>query len=250
MVALCSLSGAPTRACEGFTHWFIWGGVDFPPAAEVAVMEVPLSSRDGPIAVSGVLRYENGHRGSERGKDLPLRRVEVEAGGIFVRIEDASRSSIAGSRELAAERGTLLVASISGLFGAGDLAPIQHRYYYFRPGDPVELELPFDIFVTPVSDPGGGRFSVKLGDLEVVEPRIRHDPDEGWQPYFCGDRRVRVDVVMVHWRKDTRYASVSLNEIDAGGGPGVREINHDLWHLGLHGNQILCEAHGTGAAAE
>ena len=251
LAVLCALSGAPSRACERARYWFVWGGVDFPPAAEVARIQVPLPSGTGPIEVSGVLSYTNGTRGCRRGKDLPLRRVEVEAGGVSLRIEDASRSSIEGSRELAAERGKLLVASIRGIFDAGDMAPIDYRYYHFRPGEPVELELPFSIMVTPpASETGGGRFSVKLGDLEVADRRARNDLDRVWEPYFRGDRRVRVDVAMVHWRGDTRYASVSLNEVDANGCRDVEAVEKELWHLSLDGKQVLCEAVTTGAAAD
>ncbi|MGI5819327.1 MAG: hypothetical protein ACOX9R_14655 [Armatimonadota bacterium] len=247
--ALCVVGGVPTRACQRVHRWLVWGGADLAPPADSARVLLPLRDAEA-ITVSGTIRYQSGHLGAKRHRDLPMRRIEVEAGGISVRIEDAARSSIAGSRELTAGRGKTLVASTWGWFAAGDQQPINFRYYHFRPGEPVELELPFSITVTPVSDAGGGRFSVALGDMKTEGERRWSRIDEVWEPMPSPDRRARVSAVMVHWRERTRCAAVSLEGVDPTGAADVQNHGDGRWRLRSGDGAVVCEALATGVAAE
>ena len=244
--ALC-LSGVPSRVCERLNHWFVWGTVALAPPSETGRAFVPVDASEA-VAVSGVIRYENGHLRTKRQSELPLRRVEVGAGGLSVRIEDAGCSPIGGSRSVAEVPGSVLVASIWGWFDAGHPRPIDYRYYHFRPGEPVELELDFCIIATPVPDTGGGRFSLKLGTLEASGERRWNEIDGVWEPLVRMDHRIRVETVMVHWREGAQYASVSLDGIDVGGDFTVRGREQSRWSLQAAGNEVACVATVTGAA--
>jgi hypothetical protein len=247
VVAVFGLSDAPGEACERLHHWFVWGGVDRAPPTEVERLTVAPAGEENAVSVSGTVRYSGGERGASD-RELPLRRVEVQAGGISVRIEDASRSSVANAREVCAGDAVALLASIWGWFEAGDPRPIDYRFYHFAPDEPVELELPFSITVTPVSDIGGGRFSVALGDLSAGAEHRWDELDEIWEPLSEDGRHLRIGAVMAHWRDGERYARVRL---DAGCEDRVRHVqrcNSGQWRLRAYGDGVVCEALATGSA--
>lgn len=247
---LCAITDTPSRACARFNHWLVWGGRQPAPLADRASVEFPLEE-DGRILVSGTIRYENGRRGAKRQREFPMRLVDVEAGGISVRVEDARRSPIPRAREIARGSETVLVASISGYFDAGAPRAMDYRFYDFRPGEAVELELPFSIDVTPASDEAdGGRFSVELGPLEAGGERQWNDYEQHWEPLYQPAPSVRVGVAMVHWREGTRYATVSLNGLDRETAPSLRVPDHDQWQLSLDGDRVICQASATGTAGE
>ncbi|MBD3293057.1 MAG: hypothetical protein GF393_09045 [Armatimonadia bacterium] len=167
---------------------------------------------------------------------------------MWVRIEDAARSDVSGSRAMVRPGETTLVASIGGCFDAGAPRAIRHRYYRFEAREPIELELPFAIEIEPSADESEpGRFSIQLGDMSASGAQKWNDLDSLWEPLFGRIEEVRVGSVMVHGRQGTRYGQVSLDGLDA---KRERSIDCPTWRLCEHDGDVICEAVATGPISD
>ena len=245
-VALCAVPEAPRDICSRVHHWFLWGVHTPPPPSNAAYFSVPLDD-DAPTAVSGTIRYENGHRGTDACPELPLRRIEVELGALWVCIEDAGRSPVRGSHTMVRPGETTLVASIGGYFDAGEPQTIRHRYYRFKEGEPVELELPFAIEIEPSDeDSKPGRFRLEVGEMSAGGVQKWNDLDNLWEPMFGNLEEVRVGGEMVHGREGTRYGRISLGGLRAG---AVQGGDRPIWRLRVSDGNVICEAVATGMMA-
>lgn len=239
-------SDAPRRMCARMHHWFVWGsGRPAPPTCggEIYITRAPSSSHH----VSGTILYTRGHHRRTRGRDLPVRHIDITFGGLRLRVEDGRRSTIPAVRAAARGGESIIAASIRGCFDAGDERIIDYCCFRFDRGKTIELALPFSIAIEPGgSASDAGSYAITLGELAAAGEQRWNGIDELWQPTFSTDERVRVAVEMFEWEQRTRYATVVLDEPLA---PETEICAEGQWHLRARGREIVCEALQSGSAA-
>ncbi len=234
---------APDDLCGRVGYWFIWG--NRAPAPATCRANLDLGALPSNRALSGAISYDGGRSRSDDSV-LPLSGLDLDCGGLVIRVEDARWSSLDLAREALSGRGDTLVASIRGWFEAGEERPLDYRIYRFEPGEAIRLELPFSLAIVRGSDSErGGSYAVTLGSLSVSGEQRWNDLDRVWEPIFADEACVRVKAAMTSWIEGARYATITL---DRPLEPAEQLGGEGQWRLRASGSEVLCEALQTGTA--
>ncbi|MFW5868879.1 MAG: hypothetical protein ACOCX2_13735 [Armatimonadota bacterium] len=253
-------SDAAERGCRAVQSWWVWGTNPPPPHADNGWLgvELPPDAAEGGT-LSGTIAYRNGHRGWKSAGALPTRYVAVYCGGISVSIEDARWWRPSEGAPFLRLRTPGLVAAISCNSPAGPKRELASEIYRFAEGDPVDLDLDFEISIRPADDPPASSdesgesqalaFEAELGKMQVAGQQRRDAESRGWDPVLACPETARVSVVMVHGAQDVEYADMSLRW---NGRPvSVEECCADrgTWRIAGEGTRVVARSLISGSLA-
>jgi len=247
ILASFAISGGSKPVCHRIHSWFVWGNKHPAHPTEIIWASIP-TTQGSTLELSGTVTYRAAPLG-RRGRDLPMRFIDIGIGGLYVRIEDARHAQSPSIRAAADDQNTTLAIGIWGHFDAGDARVMDYLCLHFRPDEHIDIAVPFAMRITPdATELHGGSYSVTLADLHAEGEQRWNSVDRLWEPMFRADRLVRMRTAMVYWREGTEYATVSLSDADGPLSIEPRAWGEGTWTVRARGSELVCQALETGSA--
>lgn len=239
--------------------WLVWGGIDREAITDPDYVTTPLP--EGATTLTGVVHYRNGQLRARDARDMPLESVRISASGLVLTVEDAYRSEADDTHRKALPpqtRGRVLLVRIVACNEDDDDRTLAYRYYHFKPGEPIELTLPYEIDI--VQSPADAFLTNRIAhrasfgplyvegeyDLLCEEEWEEVLEEEGWESYLTYLTKVHVEMSMDNGIAGVRYAYVSTI---CDGEPlelGELSQRHPMWRMSADEGGLVCEAIATG----